>query len=61
MGYVVFFGISMAVAPALSCVLSPTALSISKRLMGIVLAAIAMEMLSDALGHLFLTWVAHAG
>lgn len=58
-GYVVFFGICMAAAPALSSVLSPTALSISKRLMGIVLAAIAMEMISTALGNLFPGWVAH--
>ena len=60
-GYVVFFGLCMAAAPALSTVLSPTALSISKRLMGIVLAAIAMEMLSTALGHLFPAWVGHPG
>lgn len=60
-GYVVFFGLCMAAAPALSTILSPTALSISKRLMGIVLAAIAMEMLSSALGHLFPAWIAHPG
>lgn len=58
-GYVVFFSTCMAAAPALSNLLSPTALSISKRLMGIVLAAIAMEMLSDALTHLFPAWVGH--
>ncbi|MFG1346457.1 MarC family protein [Xanthobacter autotrophicus DSM 431] len=57
-GYVIFFGACMAAAPALSSLLSPTALSISKRLMGIVLAAIAMEMISNALGHLFPAWTA---
>ena len=57
-GYVVFFSICMASAPLLARFLSPTALSISKRLMGIVLAAIAMEMIATALGHIFPAWVA---
>jgi len=57
-GYIVFFSLCMAAAPILSRVLSTTALSISKRLMGIVLAAIAMEMIATALGHLFPAWVA---
>lgn len=56
-GYVVFFSICMAAAPIVSRFLSTTALSISKRLMGIVLAAIAMEMIATALGHLFPRWV----
>lgn len=60
MGYVVFFSLCMAAAPVLSGILSPNVLSISKRLMGIVLAAIAMEMITSALGHLFPAWVAHA-
>ena len=57
-GYIVFFSVCMAAAPALSRLLSASALSISKRLMGIVLAAIAMEMIATALGHLFPAWVA---
>lgn len=56
-GYVVFFSICMAAAPLLSRVLSQSALSISKRLMGILLAAIAMEMMAGALGHLFPGWL----
>lgn len=55
--YVVFFAVCMAAAPILSRFLSPSALSIAKRLMGIVLAAIAMEMIAGALGHLFPAWV----
>lgn len=55
--YVVFFSICMAAAPILSRFLSPSALSISKRLMGILLAAIAMEMMAGALGHLFPGWL----
>lgn len=60
-GYVVFFAACMAAAPALSTFLSATALSISKRLMGIVLAAIAMEMIINALSHLFPAWTAAGG
>ncbi|WP_245504621.1 MarC family protein [Aquabacter spiritensis] len=59
LSYIVFFGACMAAAPVLSRFLSPTALSISKRLMGIVLAAIAMEMIAVALGHIFPAWVQH--
>lgn len=57
-GYVIFFSACMAAAPVLAKLLSPTALSISKRLMGIVLAAIAMEMIATALGRIFPAWVA---
>ncbi len=57
-GYIIFFSACMAAAPLLSRFLSPTALSISKRLMGIVLAAIAMEMIATALGHIFPSWAA---
>lgn len=57
-GYIVFFSACMASAPYLAHLLSPTALSISKRLMGIVLAAIAMQMIATALGHIFPAWVA---
>ena len=53
LAYVVFFAACMIVAPALANRLPPSALSISKRLMGIVLAAIATEMMVTALRHLF--------
>lgn len=56
-GYLVFFGILLAAAPLLAAWLSPTALSISKRLMGIILAAIAAEMIAGALGKLFPAWL----
>ncbi|WP_246702660.1 MarC family protein [Starkeya sp. ORNL1] len=56
-GYLIFFAGSMALAPWLGSRLSPTALSISKRLMGIILAAIAMEMIGGALGAMFPGWL----
>ncbi|MBS7542174.1 MarC family protein [Ancylobacter oerskovii] len=56
LGYLVFFAAAMALAPVIGSRLSPTALSISKRLMGIILAAIAMEMITDALGGVFPAW-----
>ncbi len=56
-GYLLFFAASMALAPLLGARLSPTALSISKRLMGIILAAIAMEMVGGALGAMFPGWL----
>lgn len=56
-GYVVFFSACIALAPLLGRFLSPTAVSISKRLMGIFLAAIAMEMIAAALGRIFPAWV----
>lgn len=56
-GYLVFFAACMAVAPWLGSKLSPTALSISKRLMGIILAAIAMEMIGGGLGAMFPGWL----
>jgi len=52
-GYLLFFGILLASAPLIASWLSPTTLSISKRLMGIILAAIAAEMITGALGKLF--------
>ncbi|GGC47068.1 MarC family protein [Chelatococcus reniformis] len=55
-GYLVFFAILLACAPLLASRLSPTALSISKRVMGIILAAIAAEMIVGALGDLFPGW-----
>lgn len=57
-GYIIFFSICIAVAPVLSRVLSITALSVSQRLMGVVLAAIATEMITAALGRLFPAWLA---
>lgn len=56
-GYLVFFAICMAFAPLIGSRLPPTALSISKRLMGIILAAIAMEMVGGALGAMFPGWL----
>lgn len=56
-GYLVFFGVLLAIAPFIANWLSPTALSISKRLMGIILAAIAAEMIAGALGKLFPGWL----
>lgn len=56
-GYLFFFAASMAFAPWLGSRMSPTALSISKRLMGIILAAIAMEMMAGALGTMFPGWL----
>jgi multiple antibiotic resistance protein len=47
----------MAFAPLIGSRLPPTALSISKRLMGIILAAIAMEMVGGALGAMFPGWM----
>ena len=52
-GYLAFFAVTMALAPVLGARLSHTALSISKRIMGIILAAIAMEMVGGALGTMF--------
>lgn len=55
-GYLAFFVAFMALAPVIGSKLSPIALSVSKRLMGIILAAIAMQMITDALGGLFPNW-----
>lgn len=56
-GYFAFFAASMMLAPWLGSRLSPTALTISKRLMGIILAAIAMEMIGGALTAMFPGWL----
>ncbi len=56
-GYFVFFAVCMMFAPWLGSRLSETALTISKRLMGIILAAIAMEMIGGALGTMFPGWL----
>lgn len=55
-GYLVFFAAAMTLAPVIGSHLSATALSISKRLMGIILSAIAMEMIIGALTVLFPAW-----
>ncbi|MCK0197929.1 MarC family protein [Ancylobacter sp. 6x-1] len=55
--YLAFFAAVMLLAPWLGTRLSPTVLSVAKRLMGIVLAAIAMEMIGDALGVIFPGWL----
>lgn len=56
-GYFAVFATSMMLAPWLGSRLSPTALTISKRLMGIILAAIAMEMIGGALAAMFPGWL----
>ncbi|MFH1554357.1 MAG: NAAT family transporter [Pseudomonadota bacterium] len=56
-GYLIFFAGAMAITPWLGSRLTPTALSISKRLMGIILAAIAMEMIAGGLGAIFPGWM----
>lgn len=56
--YLVFFSAVMLCAPLIGRWLSASALSILKRIMGIILAAIAMEMMCNALGKIFPAWVA---
>ena len=56
-GYFVFFAVAMTLAPWLGSRLSSTAITISKRLMGILLAAIAMEMIGGALAAMFPGWL----
>lgn len=56
-GYFIFFAAAMMLAPWLGTRLSPAALTISKRLMGIILAAIAMEMIGGALAAMFPGWL----
>ena len=51
------FSAILLVAPYASAWVSPTALSVTKRLMGLVLAAIAAEMITGALGRLFPGWL----
>ncbi|MBB3810014.1 MarC family protein [Pseudochelatococcus contaminans] len=57
--YVICFSILLAASPFLSRGLSPSALSISKRIMGMILAAIAVEMMADATGTLFPALLRH--
>ncbi len=56
--YLVFFGVLLFLAPGISRWLSPMALSISKRIMGMILAAIAVEMITAGLGKIFPGWLA---
>ncbi|WP_334174194.1 MarC family protein [Pseudoxanthobacter sp.] len=51
--YLVFFSAFLLAAPVLARWLSPTVLSVTKRLMGIVLAAIGGEMMTTAISNLY--------
>lgn len=51
--FLVLLGATLIGAPFISRILSPTVMSVTKRLMGMVLAAIAMEMLVASLRSLF--------
>ncbi len=55
--YLVFFGIATLSAPYISHWMSPMTLSLTRRLMGLVLASIAMEMIVGSLGKLFPGWM----
>ncbi len=44
-------------APMLGHLLSPMVLSLTRRLMGLILASIAMEMIVGSLGKLFPGWL----
>lgn len=56
-GYLIFFSALLAAAPLVAGLMSPTALSISKRIMGMILAAIGAEMITGALGKIFPAWL----
>lgn len=56
-GYLVFFGLLVAAAPMVAHLMSQTALTISKRIMGMILAAIGVEMITAALGKIFPAWI----
>jgi len=51
--FIALLGATLVAAPAIGRVISPTVMSVTKRLMGMVLAAIAMEMLVTSLRALF--------
>ncbi len=55
--YLVFFSVVLVLAPLLGRWLSPMVLSLTRRLMGLVLASIAMEMIVSSLGKLFPGWL----
>lgn len=55
-GYLAFFSAMLAMAPLVANWMSPIALSVSKRIMGIILAAIAFEMIAGALLQIFPAW-----
>jgi len=57
-GYLIFFSALLTAAPLIAGFMSPTALSISKRIMGMILAAIGAEMITVALGQIFPAWLA---
>lgn len=52
-GFVALLGMALISGPWLGRVISPTVMSVTRRLMGMVLAAIAMEMLVGSLRALF--------
>jgi len=54
--YLVFFSVVMFFAPMLGHLLSPMVLSLTRRLMGLILASIAMEMIVASLAKLFPGW-----
>jgi multiple antibiotic resistance protein len=56
-GYLVFFGALVLGAPMVARLMSPTALTISKRIMGMILAAIGVEMITGALTKIFPAWI----
>ncbi len=56
-GYLLFFGVLLFLAPKIAHWFSPTALSVSKRIMGMILAAIAAGMITGALGKIFPGWL----
>jgi multiple antibiotic resistance protein len=51
--YLAFFTSVMLAAPVLARWMSPMVLSLSRRLMGLILASIAFEMITSSLGKLF--------
>lgn len=55
--YLAFFSVFMILAPLIGRVMSPMALSITRRFMGLILTAIATEMITGALGVIFPGWM----
>lgn len=61
LGYLALFSIVLLASPFFVRFMSPVALSVTKRIMGMILSAIAAEMIVEALGALFPAWVKVAG
>lgn len=55
--YLAGFSVILVASPFFMRFMSPVALSVTRRIMGMILAAIAAEMIVDALGALFPAWV----